>query len=283
MKSALGSSLIEQFCMRSVESRGPFGGLWATISVISVPQDETAIRIQMEEAKSRLVSSEGKAAVGAALSVMELAFQEKACLVPGLSDGLLTMLTKDAPSAHAAAWALAWLNHERMGTNAWQPSVKEMEQIISSVGDAQFDSEAARYLTWILDRERDERAVDALIFRLGDINVRATAVSALGQIGNQTAINALIPYLEDDDSEVRRVVLSTLASTLEDETERILLSRHLDNQPYLDPREEIDEQRVRKASESLKLSTEEIRYRYEMIARKFPLRLNFESSRQDQQ
>lgn len=270
--------LAEEFCRRDVADRGAAGGVCAMVSVPSTRQNEAEVRVWVEKASFQIASDNGATAVTSALSVMELAFQGRACLVPGLTQGLLSMLAENDHSAHAAAWALGWLNNEKMGTDAWQPTVEERDQIVSFVGNPYSDAEAARYLMWILARERDECAVDALVLRLkdGNVNVRETAVRTLGQIGSQRAVDALMPSLEDDEEDLRRYALGTLATTLEDEIDRILLSERLrDNGPYLDPQEEIDGERLQGAAEVLGLSTEETRYRYETLARKLALKLNF--------
>ncbi len=57
---------------------------------------------------------------------------------------------------------------------------------------------------------------------------------------------------------------------------RKLLSRDLNAlNPFLDPQEEIDEERVRYAAENLKISLEEVRSRYQALAQQFLLKLNF--------
>lgn len=44
---------------------------------------------------------------------------------------------------------------------------------------------------------------------------------------------------------------------------------------FLDPQEEIDEERVNYAAAQLKISVEDVRMRYQTLAQQFGLRLNF--------
>ncbi len=73
---------------------------------------------------------------------------------------------------------------------------------------------------------------------------------------------------------MRRVALSGLAQTCEDETDRKLLSRDIDAlDPWLDPQQEIDEAHVAYAAERLEQPAEEVCRRYEALAERFGLKL----------
>src|SRR4029453_11119523 len=117
-----------------------------------------------------------------------------------------------APAASAAAWALGWLNSEEMEGNAWRASAAELERIISFVSNSASDTKAVRFLTWILKRERDVRAVEPLIIWLKnqDNEVRQAAIETLGQIGDPRAVEPLIAYLEHQDDEVRQAAIKAL-------------------------------------------------------------------------
>ncbi|OCQ99540.1 hypothetical protein BCD64_10825 [Nostoc sp. MBR 210] len=55
-----------------------------------------------------------------------------------------------------------------------------------------------------------------------------------------------------------------------------MLSRYLNAfDPFLDPQEEIDEERVNYAAKRLNISVEDVRRRYQKLAQQFHLKLNF--------
>jgi Ribonuclease G/E len=90
------------------------------------------------------------------------------------------------------------------------------------------------------------------------------------------AVEALNARLSADDAAIRSAALGGLSRTCEDKTDRKLLSRDLDDlQPYLDPQEAIDEARVRQAAKKLKIPAEEVRRRYEALAQRFGLKLEW--------
>jgi HEAT repeat protein len=122
----------------------------------------------------------------------------------------------------------------------------------------------------------DERAVEALVAVLEDedSDVRYAAMGALGKIGDARAVEPLVARLEDEDSDVREAALGALLPTCRDEINRKILTRDLDSvEPFLDPQEEISEEWVRHAAEGLRISVEEVRQRYEALAQQFRLRL----------
>lgn len=65
-----------------------------------------------------------------------------------------------------------------------------------------------------------------------------------------------------------------LSWACEGEIDRKLLTRDLDAlNPFLDPRQEISEEWVRRAAERLEIPAEEVHRRYEALAGQFPLKL----------
>ncbi|NJM69657.1 MAG: HEAT repeat domain-containing protein [Scytonema sp. RU_4_4] len=123
-----------------------------------------------------------------------------------------------------------------------------------------------------------DKAVEPLIAKLDDSseNVRYAVEVALVQLGHTQTITVLFERLSADDQETRIMALKILSHTCKDKVDRKLLSRDIDAfDPFLDPQEEIDEERVRYAAERLKISVEEVRSRYQALAQQFPLKLNF--------
>ena len=208
----LRSLLLTEFIGRDPTTRRSAGELCARMTTSVAPSGEAAIREWFAAQAARIASTEESVAIDGALAVMDMAFSGRAQLVPGTSEGLLAMLGRSAASAHAAAWALYWLNDERRKDAAWRPSPSDTERVLSVIGDAATDIEAVRFLIAILGHERESRAVDALLVRLRDVHsrIRQVAASALGQIGDVRATDALIEALEDEDEGVRQASVVAL-------------------------------------------------------------------------
>ena len=124
---------------------------------------------------------------------------------------------------------------------------------------------------------KSEKAVDPLIERLKDkdedIGVRRAVAHALGAIKSETAVKPLIECLEDEDADVRQDALSGLVQGLE-EIERKLLSCDLDGiDPFLDPREPINDAFAKRAASEFELTVEDIQVHYETLSARFGLRL----------
>ncbi len=55
----------------------------------------------------------------------------------------MEMISGSGPVAHAGAWALGWLNEDR-GANRWEPSERELDQLVSTVSQSDGDNEDAQ-------------------------------------------------------------------------------------------------------------------------------------------
>jgi HEAT repeat protein/predicted phosphodiesterase len=140
-------------------------------------------------------------------------------------------------------------------------------------GDASVRGAAAEALGAI----KSKAAVAGLLGRLddGDAGVRSAAARALGEIKSKAAVAGLLARLEDGDADVRRAALGGLAQALE-VVDRQLLSSDLDGiRPFVDPRQPIAEADARRAAERLKLAIEDVKARYEALAERFHLRLEW--------
>jgi hypothetical protein len=169
---------------------------------------------------------------------------------------------KDAGVRNAAAEALGAIKSE----TAVEPLIARLEH-----KDADVRNAVARALGAI----KSETAVEPLIARLEDkdADVRNAAAEALGAIKSETAVEPLIARLEDKDAGVRRDALGGLAQGLE-EIDRNLLSHDLDGiDPFLDPREPINDAFAKRAASKLELTVEDVQVRYEKLAARFGLHL----------
>jgi len=122
---------------------------------------------------------------------------------------------------------------------------------------------------------KSETAVQPLIERLKvkdeGAGVRSAVARALGAINSEKAVEPLIECLEDEDVGVRRDALGGLAQGLE-VIDHKLLSRDLDGiNPFLDPREPINDAFAKKAASEFELTVEDVMIRYEKLAARFGL------------
>lgn len=274
----LRAVLVEEFCNRDSKVRPSFGALCGMVAKTSMEQSDVSLSDWFIEQTSRIVSGKKEAAIDACLSVMIMAYSRKIYIVSGLIGGLMEMLIKSAPESHAACWALRWLNNGSPRKEAWIPSAGELDALISFVADDEFDIEAVRYPIMILGRERCSKAVEPLITRLEDKDdeVRKEAAKALGLIKSEKAIEPLIARLYDKDISVRQVALNGVLWTCDDEIDRELLSRGVYTiGTMLDPQDEIPEARVQYVAKFLELTVEDVRRRYEALARRFKLKLSW--------
>jgi HEAT repeat protein len=199
--------LLAEFRRRDGEARAPFGAVCGAVIAAALPPDggSGAIRDWLT-AQVEVLAGGGDVAVEAALGIMDLAYREQAMLVPGLVDGLLSMLGNDASASYAAAWALAWL-----ARHAEWPLV-DLDRLTVAIADVSLDPQTVRLLTEIVGLRRHDFAVDVLIPRLDhpDSAVRKAACMALARIADARAVEAAVDTLDRHDTARRRSAVATV-------------------------------------------------------------------------
>ena len=284
----------------------PHGGLVAMVEAAGSPPAEPELTNWLVRLAIRLGQSEDSEAVRAALAVVQVAYQDKAQLVPGLVEGLLGNLSRSPPVASASAWALAWLSGGLF--SRWDPAPVHLDRILAVVSGASSDPRTVRFLAGVLQTHpvgiaaepllrwlnssvprvraevayalgaiKSEMAVAPLVAHLDDSDgeVKREVRKALGRIGSEAAVGPLIDRLDDSDEDARRRMLEALSTGLEVADQK-LLSRDLDGViPFLDPREPISNLAVDRAASKLNLAPDEVRRRYEALADRFHLRLEW--------
>lgn len=209
----LCSSLAEEFSRRDSKNRMRPGSLCAMVGGSRAPKNPRELDTWLSEQGDRLLSANEYEAIETALTISYLVFRNNIrgnahfMSEPGLPDALLSRLNDSAPMAHAAAWALGWLNGGPRITEGknWRPEPEHIEQILTFIGKSDSDPGAMRHLTFIMQNEKIEDAVGLFLAKLENPNVeiRAAAASALGGIGSECAIEPLISKLDDSEAEVR--------------------------------------------------------------------------------
>ena len=275
----LTQALYHEFLTREPLKRGDIGRILR--SLLPTARATAAVSSWLEEQAVHLRAADEPTATAAALEVMRIAYEQPVESDPGLVQALLHRLNGSPPLAHAAAWALYWLNDNNFigPTPPWQPSAVRIETIISAIAKPETDPEAKFYLLYILANNPTEAAIDALGSRLTDQDPRRLTeiLSALGEIRNRPVDPLIRPYLDSPASTARITALAALARPL-DNVNRCLLTADIDGlRQWLDPRAPVPETQVAKAAHKLRLPVAEIRARYRTLAEHFGLRLEWES------
>lgn len=205
---ALQMALVEEFYQRPPMLVQP-GGLCAVM--LSNSLLENTHQSWLEKQFPVLVAG-GRPAIHSALGIMEIAFERKGHVVPDIAAALINLLFADAPSARAAAWALAWLNNEGLEEKAWRPTKPEIQRLCTFVSMPQADLAAIRLLSWIFGRTGDVQAAIPLITWLDApaAVVRQDVAAALGHLGNLEAVEPLIARLNEPENNVRRTIVKAL-------------------------------------------------------------------------
>ncbi len=293
--------LAAEFLRRGPEDRGSFGGLSGMVTVRSsgllpvnkaetgtsqTPASQTS---WMQTQLNRLRDPDNATAVAAALAVMIAAFEEGAVFILGLSEALLALTARGPAASHAACWALYWLcdgRHERKPV--WRPNADELDHLAGLLpGDSPSsltDTETLYWLAAIAVSTRSPTCVPGLLTLLDHEyeRLRNVAINALGEIGDPRAVEPLTTLLNHQFIDTRRATLGALVATRRDGLDDLnvkLLTQYDDGaDPWLDPREPIDDDRVQEASDRLELPPDEVRRRYEALAADFHLTLSWQQS-----
>ena len=230
----LRGALVDEFCQRGGRRRENPGGLVGMVGAAGAPQDSAGLADWLAKQARWLQSREESEAIKAALAVGQLvtpwesrrALQE-AQLPSGLGEALITRLAGSAPLAHAAAWALHWLNNSRYGPRIWKPTASEIDRFIAVVINGNSDAGVVANLARILGQEKVIVVVAPLIARLEDAeaDVRCAAAEALGGIKSEAAVAPLITRLEDAEANVRCAAAEALGEIMSEAAVAPLITR----------------------------------------------------------
>jgi HEAT repeat protein len=158
-------------------------------------------------------------------------------------------------------------------TNKSECSVKALIDLLREDG-----SEVNRLAAQILGFIKSIEAIASLAALLDgeDRNreARLQALWSLGAIGSDEALAHVLPWLHNEDPDFRKNALAGIGESLPEIDDR-LLSRAFDRREALDPRDVICESRIVEGADKLDISKEEVRARYEALADRFPLQLEW--------
>ncbi len=226
-------SLVEEFFCRDTKSRRYVGGLCGMVSIVNTPKGPDATCKWLSQQLIQLREGTEQEATKIALTIMELAYEEKMDAIPELADILLDRLSGSGPMAMASAWALGWLNGGRpvrYHHPIWSPTMVHIERILAIIRNLTTESTTIHYLSWILANERIVAAVEPLVARLVDTDdsVRSAAANALGYIESERAVEPLIARLADTDASVRSAAAKALGNIESERAVEPLIARLAD-------------------------------------------------------
>lgn len=286
----LQEMLIDEFCLRGSENRSDPGALCARMELKLAPSEPEKLERWVENIINKIGLNDEKEAVKSALLLMEFAFEGRfsEAKVPQVAPLLLDMLDKSAPSAHSAAWALNWVygvwrgdeKEKKILLKIWEEDYTN--RILNLLPQEDFDSNALRFLIPILGWTKNPKVVEPIIGKLEHENVVVVreACRVLGEIKDPRSVEPLLRKLDDSDWVIRQEALGALAKIIGDEIDQRLLSNDFEAEyDWSDPQEPISEKRIGKGAETLNLSEEEVRRRYEVLAEKFNLKLEWKTSK----
>ncbi|KKD06858.1 HEAT repeat domain-containing protein [Streptomyces sp. WM6386] len=116
----------------------------------TAPSGDEAMQTWVRNQVALLKEPEPEVATEAALALLDVAYQEKLMMVPGLVPGLMSLFSRGTCEATAAAWALGWA--KMAGDKApWKPSSGELEELAAVIVMEGLRPETVMHLLWCFD------------------------------------------------------------------------------------------------------------------------------------
>jgi formylglycine-generating enzyme required for sulfatase activity len=217
-RDALQACLLEAFAEPATSMGRHCGAVLAQLLGASNSITSLAIEESLEAMRHGLATSNDTEAICAALRVLELAYQGLPGGREGLEQELLALLGRAGTSAHAAAWALAWLSvdaptdrakrvsfsNNRLhppvlttvwegvgGGGGWQPTDEQAGLLLGALEGAEAsDGDEKRYLITLIAKSAQPRFVLPLLDCLADADaaVRKAACAALAWLANHLLV-----------------------------------------------------------------------------------------------
>lgn len=128
-----------------------------------------------------------------------------------------------------------------------------------------------------LGKRGDKRAVGPLVAKLDDkdVDLCASTAVALHVLGELQGILALTQFLASNDFESRQAAVRAYARQQEFADQRLLSLDLAGTEPWIDPKAVVTEARVTQAASRLSIPSDQVRSRYESIARDLNLKLGW--------
>lgn len=146
--------------------------------------------------------------------------------------------------------------------------------LIRNLADHPFEREA---VVRVLSKLGGQEVVSGLGAKLEDpsAEIRVWAAGTLAKLGDARGSAALVQLLHDANPEIRRAAVNAWAYANEHLAPMPLLQQFWRPPLWLDPEEPITEDRVAEASRYLGINPDEVRSRYEAVAKDLDLKLSW--------
>ncbi|NUP21341.1 MAG: HEAT repeat domain-containing protein [Streptomyces sp.] len=189
---------------------------------------------------------------------------------------LLDVLTERGgrPGTTAVVEALGRLGDRR----AVEPLLSTLRD---AVGTSAADDELLATIVEALVGIGDPRALQPLsqLREIQTPRLRFRVPAARAALGDTVALDTLHEAMERDIAAARRNALWSLAVLESEEVDRVLLSKDHDGvAPGIDPQERIEESVLPVYATAARLPLQQVRSRYEELAKRYPLRLSWRPS-----
>lgn len=211
---SLRRALISEYLACAPDRQPPVGGLIGMMEFMGWTRSGLPLEGLLANLKKGLSSPLRTDRVSAALAVMATAFEEKIETPQDFVDLLFELLANDdTPGKLAAAWALGWLAPKQGRNKAWKIREKDVDRICTELDSLPKDNRhVRRWLVRLLLASQDSRASASLERQLKDEDVeyRIEVLSAISELGSESAVSALLSILEDPAPQVRINVIRTL-------------------------------------------------------------------------
>ncbi|HEV7646118.1 MAG TPA: HEAT repeat domain-containing protein [Pyrinomonadaceae bacterium] len=194
------------------EIRYAVGGLCGSITEIIGLDEEKVLREYMVNLLTLINSENEEDIISASLQIVDLTFNQKAYLIPGLIEALFSKLNGGGYVSFAVAWALRWLCTGRVREDMWTPNAKEIQIILGFIKNPATETFAVAQLINIVGIEASLEAVEVLIDQLtsSEKEIKKSAIKALGRIGDASAISALIDVFDSANVDLQKDIISAL-------------------------------------------------------------------------
>ncbi|MEO5912812.1 MAG: HEAT repeat domain-containing protein [Luteolibacter sp.] len=214
----LRQSLVDEFFTRSAKDREGPGALLGMIEVVKDGSEPAAVLSWVRTMAVSLKGADSKKATIAALGLTLAAFRRVDLPAAKVIPGLLGLLGREQPVAHAASWALQWLSGGKGKRNAhgkplWNPTDKEFSLLAHALVNTPEDSAQTKIcLINTLAKRKNVAGYAAIIKRLDDpdAGVRQATARALVPSGGKQAVAPLVAMLDDQDAAIRKAVIVAL-------------------------------------------------------------------------
>jgi len=282
----LSEFLLDEFCQPNCAERRRLGGLFAMVQKSAAPLERESLSTWLAESTSHIFDCDEREATRIALNALRVDYARNYHRVVGiadglsrrLSDGLSRRLSGGVAVAHAATWALSRMNEKRRGHRAWTPEPAQLERLIAAAARRDCDNESLFSLSAIFATLHSPKAFTALLPRLptSPKRIQRAILIALRAIDETPGLTAVLGCLENTDGHVPLASLELLAQTCVERIDRKLFFDYLKDasqEEAIDPQRPITADRIAKAAEQFSRPPEEVRQRYERLAKRFGLKM----------